>query len=513
MYYLRSLLPLLLLTTLAFAQQELPESQQILALAGAGKDVDALAAAKARTLRHPDLPEALLLYAQLQQSSDDVAGALDSLDAAYFLSRDVTVIVRKGLLYLDTGQLDQAQRQFRLALRQRETCVPAHLGLALIMMEKRDFPEAGSAARAALAIDPQSTEAQVTLARLDIQMGKYAEAEQLLQESLAQKPDCADAHLWLGRLHRDTGRQDAARAEWRKYVALQPADNTAWLLSHNLYLTGSKPFACSGYYPTFAPDGKQLAFRGRGDAGAIYLSKVDEPDKGERIYQSDATIYTLDWSPDSRYLLCRDYVQETVDNKPQYKYRLFVLEAKSGGKATTIYDGRYVGQPGWGPDGKTIQFDGTIQGKGRGILTVPVSGGEPTMTIAPANGESFMGCQWLRDGKHVILQRWSAADREYQILLTDPADRKQDRVLTRAQQSLYALTLSPDGKYLLYYRRLGQPPVWSLMAIALDNPGPAHALGIRTQQMLPAAMTPDMKHVLLYQGADLMIFDLDGSGG
>lgn len=514
MHSLRLLLLLpLIVGTAVIAQQDLPERQQILALVAAGKDVEALAGAKDWTQRHPDLPEALLLYAQLQQNADDIAGALDSLDGAYFLSRDVNIIVRKGQVYLDTGQLDQAQRQFRLALRQHETCVSAHLGLALIMLEKRDFAEAGSAARAALALDPQSTEAMVTLARLNVQTGKPSEAEKLLQRALAQKPDDPAAHLWLGRVYLNLGRHEQARAAWRRYATLQPADNAAWLLAHNLYLAGSKPFACSGYYPSFARDGKQLAFRGRGDAGAIYISKIEEPDKGERIYESTATIYTIDWSPDSKYLLCRDYVQETVDNKPQYKYRLFVLEAKPEGKTTTLYEGRYVGQPGWGPDGKSIVFDGYIQGKGRGILSVPTTGGEAAMAIIPATGESFMGCLWLRDGKHAVLQRWSQAEKEYQLVLSDTTDRKQDRILTRAQQSLYALSLSPDGKYLLYYRRLGQPPMWSLMAVALDSPGVAHPLGVRTQQMLPPAMTPDMKHVLLYQGPELMMFDLDGVGG
>ena len=503
------LLPLLL-GSVAVAQTDLPERQQILALVAAGKDAEALTAAREWTLRQPGLPEALLLYAKLQQASGDVAGALDSLDAAYFLTRDVSITVRKGQVYLEAGQLDEAQRQFRQALAQQETCVPAHLGLALIMMEKRDFAEAGCAARAALAIAPQASEAQVTLARLDLETGKYAEAEALLQQALAHQPEDPDAHLWLGKLYRTTGRLDEARAQWRRYAALQPADNTAWLLANNLFLAGAKPFACSGYYPAFSPDGKHLAFRGRGDAGAVYLSQLDAPDKGERIYQSSSTIYTLGWSRDGKYLLCRDYVQETVDTKPQYKYRLFILEAKPGGKATTLYEGRYVGQPDWGPDGKTIQFDGFIPGKGRGLLSVPLTGGEPTMAMVPLKGESFMGCLWLKDGKHVVVQRWSQTDREYQLVLADPADRTQDRILTRAPQSLYAMALSPDGKYLLYYRRQGQPPTWNLMALALEDGGMPHSLGLRTQQMLPPAMTPDMQHVLLYQGTDLMLYDLAG---
>ena len=509
MRYLR-LLPLLLLVTPAFAQSEAPERRLILRLSASGKAVEALAAARDWTLKCPALPDALVLYAQLQESVGDVAGALDSLDAAYFLTRDVNLLVRKGSVYMESGQLEAAQRQFRQVLRQHETCVPAHIGLALIMLEQRDYAEASSAARAALAIDPGSVEAQVALARLETVTGRYGEAEALLLKVVAAHPEQADAHLWLGRVYSDTDRATQARAQWRSYIELQPAEGTSWLLTNNLYLTRSAPYPCSGYFPAFAPDGKHVAFRGRGDAGSLYLTTVDHPEQGERIYQSNATIWTLDWSPDSKYLLCRDYLQETVEGKQQYKYRLFVQEAVVGGKSTMIFEGRYVGQPSWGLDGKSVLFDGYVQGKGRVIQSTPLTGGVPTVAVSPQTGETLVSCQWLPDGKRAVLQRWSATDKEYQVLLTDLVDRKQDKILVRSEQALYYTALSPDSRYLLYYRRLGQPPQWNLMAAPLDNPGVSHALGARTQQMLPPTMTTDLKHILLYVGPNLSIFDLDG---
>ncbi|MGE5532063.1 MAG: hypothetical protein ACM3VW_08120, partial [Bacteroidota bacterium] len=315
---------------------------------------------------------------------------------------------------------------------------------------------------------------------------------------------------WLGRLYSDTNRAALAQQEWRRYVSLAPANADSWLLAHRLYLSHPQSYPCTGYYPTFSPDGRLLAYRGRGDAGCLYLSTPDDPAKGDRVYESDATIWSLDWSPDSKYLLCRDYKQETVDGKQQYKYRLLVVEAKVGGKTSVLYEGRYVGQPSWGPGGKSVYFDGYLEKKGRAMLSVPVTGGEPTVAIQPLTGESFVNCLCLSDGVHVVLQRWLQSAREYQIVLADPRDRNQDKVILSTAQSLYSVALTPDQKYVLYYRRLGQPPMWNLMVLSLDSPGAAHPLDVRTQQMLPPAIAPDMKYMLLYQGANLMKYELAG---
>ncbi|MEN6547670.1 MAG: tetratricopeptide repeat protein [Armatimonadia bacterium] len=511
MRFLTLLAVILAVLTPALAPaEEMPERQRVMELLAAGKEAEALEAAKSWTVTHPSLPEALLLYATVQERNDDYEGAVDSLESAHFLSRDVSVLVRKGYLQMDAGQLGQAQLTFQQALRQQETHAPAHVGLALIMLEKRNPLEAGAAARCALAIDPRSVEALVVLARLKLLEAKYAEADQYLQQAIKINPDAPTAHLWMGRLCSEMGREDDARRSWRRYIELDGGSPTSWLLSNNLYATAARPHPCTGYYPVFSPDGKLLAFRGRGDAGCVYLSEVNKPEQFVRIYQGNGTLYTMEWSSDSKYLMARDYVQEQVDGKPQYKYRLIVMEAKEGGEAKTIQEGRYIGTPSWSRDCKSILYDGYIQGKGRPLLSLPITGGEPQILLMPQNGESFSGVLAHPDGQHLLVQRWMAKDKEYQIAQIDPADRTRDQVLSRGPYSFYYMSLTPDGRFVSYFRRIGQPPTWQMMILPLEGGGPAHPMGLRLTYMLLPAFTHDMKHVLIYENQGMMLHDLSG---
>lgn len=509
---------LVLLIAMAARADDLPERQRVLDLLAQGKPAEALAAAQEWTKAHPDLPDALLLLATMQEANDDLPGALDSLESAYFLTRDVSILVRKGRVYLESGQFPLAERQFQEALRQHESHVPAHVGLAQVMMEKGQLTEAGAALQAALGIDPHSVEALVAMARLQMAAGKPLEARPRLEQALQADAKAAEARLLLGQLAAESGDMAQARLHWQSYVTTDPGSVMSWQLAHNLYPIRSRPFDCTGYYPTFAHDGKRFAFRGRGDAGAVYLSTVDNPAVFERIYMGPGTIYSLDWSPDDTRLLCRDYKQDTVDGKPQFTYRLLVIEGKAGGAARVLYEGRYVGVPSWLQDGQSVLFDGYVPGKGRPLLRLPLTGGEPQPALLPERDESFAGCATLptepmpADGSlpRLLVHRWSVPAREYQVVLVNPKNRAQDQVLARSAQSLNYSAVSPDGRYLLYYRRAGQPPTWSLVALPLQEGGPGRQLPFRTAMPMPPALTPDMRHLVLYDRQGLQMVDLVG---
>ena len=503
---------------------DIPERRQILQLLGAGKNTAALQAARDWTTAHPDSPEALLLYATVQETCDDIDGAIDSLDSAYFLTHDVNVLVRKGQVYLDSGQYRPAERAFHDALRQQEDCVPAHVGLAEVLIERDQLLEATASLQAALTIDPHSVEALVAMGKLRLTEGQTQAAREMLQQALQLDPQAPQPYLSLGQIAAEAGDMAQARDHWRKYAALDPGSPAQWQLAHNLYPIRSRPFDCTGYYPTFARDGKRVAYRGRGDAGCLYVSTLANLAVYERVYEGDGTVYSLEWSPDGKFLLCRDYLKQEVQGKPEYTYRLLVIgvaEGQTEHPVRKLYEGRYVGAPCWTPDSQAILFDGYIPAKGRPLLRLPLTAttaSEPEVALLPERDESFSGCLSLpnvpmpADGSPppLLLHRWHVPSREYQLVRVNPKNRAQDRVLVRSAQSLYYMAVSADGKTLLYFRRVGQPASWSLMAQALDEDGPSRALPFRGRSPMPPAMTADGKHLVLYDKAGLCMMDLVG---
>lgn len=529
---IRYLLPLLLLALQATlcAAENPPERQQIMQLLAEGKNVQALAAAREWTTAHPAMPEALLTYAEVQQVNDDFSGALDSLDSVYFMTRDAMVLVRKGDVYLEMGHHAQAEQEYLEALRQQDGCVAAHVGLASVMMARQRPLEAEAALQAALMIEPDAVPALLAMAKLRLQAHEPDRAREALLQALQKASDTAEAHLMLGQISAEAGDMAMAQEHWRKFGALDPSSSAQWQLTHNFYPVRSRPFNCSGFYPTFAPDGKRFAFRGRGDATSLYISALEQPEVTERLFQGPGTIQSLQWSPDGKYILCRDYLQKEEQGKPVYTYRLIVVPVPEGAvqrlsEGRLVYEGRYIGTPSWLPDSRGILFDGYVTGKGRPLLRVsiepPAEGAqpaEPQVALSPAREETFSGCMTIPgepmspDGglPKLLIHRFHTPSREYQVVLVNPADRTQDQVLVHSDQSLYYTGVSPDGRTLLYFRRSGQPPAWSLVAKAIGEEGPGRALPFRTTVPMPPALTADSRHLVLYDRDGLYMVDLVG---
>lgn len=520
------------LPLVAARAQEAPERVQIYNLLQAGKLTEALAAARAWAMTQPESPEALLVLASVQEANGDMEGALDSLDSAYFLTRDVNILVRQGHVYLEAGLLDLAEKRFQEALRQHEQCVGAHIGLARVLLERRQFLEAQAALQAALEIEPHSIEALLANAQLCLANGEPRAAEVALQSILQFAPQTAKAYLLLGQIWAERGDLTQARQHWRKFCELDPAAPTRWLLTHNLFPIRWRPFECNGYYPAFAPNGKLLAFRGRGEAGSLYISPLENCSLQQRCYQGTGTIFSLEWSPNSQYLLCREYLRTRGQNdKEVAKYRLILVDvaaaqAGNGAAARVLHEDNYIGAPAWLPDSQSILFDGLLAGSGRVLLRLAIPASEadkipePQLAVKPLPGEYFAGCLTYAHAPmppegslpKLLVQRWHATSHEYQLILMEPADRKKDRILGRSAQNFYYPNVTLDGRYLFYYRRVGQTRSWTLVVQPLwaENTA-AYVLPLRTLSPMPPAITADGKQLVIWQDRQgLMIADLVG---
>lgn len=500
-------LALVLAATLAWAEGN-PEAARIRQLLATDRPTVALAAARDWSLGHPADPEALELYARVQAQLGQFDGALDAYDSLYFLTRDVQALVDKGEVYLDWGHYDEARRTFQEALHRRESYAPAYAGLARGLLEQKEYAEAYAASEVALRIDPACVPAMLVVARLALAQGNYTEASNELAQAARMRADAAEVELWQGNLEALQGRLGPARVHWRRYVEQAPGTLTAWQLSRDLYPLPAGPYPCTGYYPTFSPDGKLLAYRGRGDSGSVYVSTVDHLDKFERIYQGTGNIYSLEWSPDSRRLLCREYSRQEVNGKPQFRYSLIVITPGPTPEVVRVYDGAYVGVCCWTPDSQAVWYDGYQAGFGRVIASVPASGGTPQVALTPLRSETLVNCLFSRDGRRFIIQRWFGQDKEYQILLTNPKDRSGERVLARSAQVMQYPTLSPDGRYLLYFQRSG--PSWDVMMVGTDDNSLPLPLFRGLRSLMPLAFTADGRHLVVYSGEPMQLYDLAG---
>ena len=105
-------------------------------------------------------------------------------------------------------------------------------------LEAGEFPEAITAARAALALDPASAEARFNLALALKRSHRDQEAARELERLLQANPDDVRAHLTLGNLYAGTLADPArARSHYQKVLALAPGHPQAtairfWLAAH-----------------------------------------------------------------------------------------------------------------------------------------------------------------------------------------------------------------------------------------------------------------------------------------
>lgn len=515
MFRLGSWLSLLLLLPLAapVAAADLPPETAAIRLVVAGRESEALALIRNWSLAHPGSAEGLLLNARMQLSLGDLPGALEALDAAYFLTRDPAVRLRQARLLLAGGRLAEAQQMLEDILRHQEGDAAAHALLALVLQQQGRWIEAVASARVAQNLAPTALPVQLTLALLTYEGGDLASAEALLQELIRRHPAAPEPYRWLGQLYWQTGRFDPARSHWRRLVDLDPLSPQAWLLHHNLYLIRGPVYPCTGFYPTFSPDGGQVAFRGRGDAGGLYVAPREAPQQEKRLYLSAGIIYSLDWAPDSRALLCREYLQQTVNDKKEYTYRLFIVRLEPGYPVTRLYEGKYIGAANWHPDGRQVVFDTHLANRGRALFALPADGsGTPTPLLTPVKNEYVSACLWSADSQHQVLQRWSATTQQYEIVRLNPADRTQDRLLAASRQAFYSPGFLPRSPLLAYLER-DATQQWSLMVVAATGDSPPRALYHGLRHIQPPAFTADRQHLLLSVGAEMRLYSLAGLDG
>jgi len=213
------------------------------------------------------------------------------------------------------------------------------------------------------------------------------------------------------------------------------------------------------YDPTWAPDGKRIAFRHQaGDASDIYVINPDGAGETDLTRDGGRYIdYAPAWSPDGTAI-----VWNSDRDHPQSGILHGFLMNPDGLNVRMITDAIYIEYPAWSPDSQQIAFMSPVPfgSDNYEILTIHVDGTSLTRLTDSPGPDGWPA--WSPDGKNIVFTsvrddcRYSHAQDckttgdigPFQTLYAMNADGSGLRRLTHIFGQLSAW--SPDGRYQVF---------------------------------------------------------------
>jgi len=204
-----------------------PDNQQVrlllgMSLYGVGQFREAAAYLQAAAERDPANMQLRQALAQSYLSG----GEYDKAKAEFeqMLKRDPNspaVHMLLGEAYDGLNQPKEAIAEYRAATSQGY--LPnAHFGLGYLLWKDRRYDEAAAEFRKELASDPSHAQAMAYLGDVVLKQGDAKTAEEILRQSVAHQMDIRIAHLDLGVIYSDQKRYQAATAQLKQAIALDP---------------------------------------------------------------------------------------------------------------------------------------------------------------------------------------------------------------------------------------------------------------------------------------------------
>src|SRR5262245_59435557 len=134
----------------------------------------------------------------------------------------INEVMAEGWRAFQAGDLDRAERTYRLVLAQAPATVPAWFMLGATCQLRGRLEEAVASYREAVRLEPSHAEACNNLGVALHALRRNDEALNVLRRALAIAPDYAEAHNNLGNGLRERGEFGVAEACYRRALELQP---------------------------------------------------------------------------------------------------------------------------------------------------------------------------------------------------------------------------------------------------------------------------------------------------
>ncbi|MEO0210556.1 MAG: tetratricopeptide repeat protein [candidate division WOR-3 bacterium] len=166
-------------------------------------------------------PWGFLLFALAAKKLGDLSSTIMYLKKATNMDPPVaSIYVQLGSLFLDQGNLSEAEKNFREALRINPELDEIHYNLGLLFYEQFRLSEAEQEYREAIRINPNFADAHNNLGLVLYTMCRLSEAEKEYKEAIRINPNLGEAHYNLGLLFKTQEKYKQARNELQKALEI-----------------------------------------------------------------------------------------------------------------------------------------------------------------------------------------------------------------------------------------------------------------------------------------------------
>ena len=204
------------------------EIDALLALANAGRYLDAESLARSMTRRFPQHGFGWKgLGAVLKQMGRADEALMPMRQAAALLPGDAEAHNSLGVVLKNLGRFDDAVSGYHRALELNPDFADAHNNLGVALQELGLVAEAVTSYGRALRTQPGYADAHHNLGNALTELGSLDQAVASYRRALGLKPALAVAHRQLGVVGQEMGRPDDAVACYRRALQLEPGDAKA----------------------------------------------------------------------------------------------------------------------------------------------------------------------------------------------------------------------------------------------------------------------------------------------